>query len=112
MLAFIAASGVHFCSDPDVTQSVTYTLELVAPTTGQINNNIVSDPFAFDPTTRKLTVSGTNEYQSGGLGYHGDITLKLCINSGADCAPNFILTYTYDYIAVQCLACMLTIDAS
>lgn len=54
----------------------------------------------------KLTVSATNEYQSGGNSYHGDITLKLCVNNGNDCSPNFKLTYN------NCNADTLSIDTT
>ena len=59
--AFVTSSNVlWFCENIAVTSGVTYTLQLVSPTSGNIQNDIANDPFAFDASTLKLTISGTN----------------------------------------------------
>ena len=87
-------NGLWFCNDADVTlPGSSYTLQILSPHTETVNNNAGSDPFAFDPSTLKLTVSGTNDFQSSGTSYEGTIEFKLCVNTN-DACDRFDLAYT------------------
>ena len=56
-------NGLWFCNDDDVTlPGSTYTLQILSPHAETVNNNAGSDPFAFDPSTLKLTASGTYDF--------------------------------------------------
>ena len=88
-------NGLWFCNDDDVTlPGSTYTLQILSPHVETVNNNVGSDPFAFDPSTLKLTVSGTNGFEDdSGAPYSGKITFELCIGTDKAC-KEFDLDYT------------------
>ena len=66
--------------------TLTYTLDIVSPTTEEVNS-LSSSGFSFDADSLILTASGLFEYKdAGGIGYHGIVEFELCLDSRSSCA--------------------------
>ena len=99
--------NIFFCTGA-ATVTGTYTLEKRYPDAIEdIGNDIANDALAFDPSTLILTVSGSNQFLSGGNTYSGNIHLRLC-HSVVGCSNEFILVYT----ANSCSSDTLTINSA